>query len=246
MIDQLQNFKWLPSTAVAIAMMLLVSGCADDSEPAGSHLKLFFDDVPLEDWSNVPERKEPKAVAASLGHDVVFYFGEDRLSANQRTRLDAFLKRADVGDADRVHVAATAQGVDPRLAERRTETVSAFLKQRGLRLQPPPVDVSIEPMISDSVKVVVRRYLVTLPGCPDWSGRPSWTYNTMVSSNWGCATAINLGLMVADPGDLDRGRRPGPVDGAFSAGSIERYRKGETTPLSPEDIGVIETQQKGQ
>ena len=34
------------------------------------------------------------------------------------------------------------------------------------------------------------------------------------------------------------------MDGAFAVLAIQRYQKGETTPLSPEDIGTIESQQK--
>ncbi len=61
--------------------------------------------------------------------------------------------------------------------------------------------------------------------------RPGVTFNNTRSSNFGCATATNLGLMVADPGDIVAGRDPGLMDGEFTARSIERYRKGQTTPL---------------
>lgn len=50
-------------------------------------------------------------------------------------------------------------------------------------------------------------------------------------SNWSCATAVNFGMMLADPGDLVRGRDPGPADGEAVARSIESYRKGRTKDI---------------
>ena len=43
---------------------------------------------------------------------------------------------------------------------------------------------------------------VVLPGCPDWSRDPGYDPRNLPLSNLGCANAVNLGLMVADPGDL--------------------------------------------
>ena len=44
--------------------------------------------------------------------------------------------------------------------------------------------------------------------------------------------------MVADPGDIVAGRHPGLLDGEFAARSIERYRKGETTPLKGDEAST--------
>lgn len=88
------------------------------------------------------------------------------------------------------------------------------------------------------------QYVITLPGCPDWSGGHT-TYNNIPGPNFGCATATNLGLMVARPEDLVHGRDPGYADGEQAVRSVALYRKGETKALSPEDVGSIESQQKG-
>ncbi len=50
-------------------------------------------------------------------------------------------------------------------------------------------------------------------------------------SNWSCATAVNFGLMLADPQDLARGRDPGRADGEAVARSIESYRKDRTKDI---------------
>ncbi len=233
--------EFLAMTVTAAA--LIVSGCAggtSDSIDRGGFLATF--DLPLEDFSAVPEARRPEANQVQYVHDVRFAFGEAALSAGERQRLDAFLVKTGVGYGDRVHVVAGRPAA--RLATRRRETVAAFLALRLVEAEPLLSDFAAEPPLTSMVRVIVRRYVVTLPGCPDWSGRPGRSYNNQVSSNFGCASAVNLGVMVANPGDLEAGRRLEAADGEFMARSIERYRKGETTPLSPEDIGVIESQQK--
>ena len=50
----------------------------------------------------------------------------------------------------------------------------------------------------------------------------------------GCVNETILGQMVANPADLRRGRTLGPADGEAAARAIERYRRGETTPLHEE------------
>src|SRR3546814_7089362 len=53
---------------------------------------------------------------------------------------------------------------------------------------------------------------------------------------FGCSTAYNLGVMVADPADLARGRTLDPADAERSALSVQRYRIGAEEPLV-EEIG---------
>lgn len=43
------------------------------------------------------------------------------------------------------------------------------------------------------------------PDCPDWRKSPVHNYSNARHANFGCATEVNLGLMVADPRDLERG-----------------------------------------
>jgi|GEM_PF-1470824 len=73
--------------------------------------------------------------------------------------------------------------------------------------------------------------VLSVPGCPDWSKEVRHNYSNSVHSNFGCADATNLGLMIANPEDVLEGRNPGAADGTYAAGAIERYRKGETKPL---------------
>ncbi len=235
--------QFLITTMVGGALM--VTGCAETATGVvlgtGVYLAANPELLPLEDFSDVPEAHAPRADLVQYGHDVAFAAGEARLTNGQRQRLDAFLARLEAGYGDRFYVVAgrgrrgEPKQAAARLGERRRQAVMAFLELRKLRVLPLRIEFGIDAPVRGAVKVIVRRYVVTLPGCPDWTGRPGITYDNTRSSNFGCATATNLGLMVADPGDIVAGRHPGLMDGEFAARSIERYRKGETTPLLGDD-----------
>jgi len=245
-------------TPTALAATLVactaVSGCfaeiaAGTAGAGGLYLLQHPEAMPLEDWSNVPARREPKAHEVQYQHDVGFVDDEVGLIAAEGQDLEAFIDRARVGLGDRVYVlAGVPEGEDRaqarRISERRRDSVVTFLGLQGIEVRPMHGDFGVEPPAGDAVTVLLRRYVVALPACPDWTGKPGRSFNNQVSSNWGCATAINFGLMVADPGDLVHGQRPGLADGERMARSVERYRKGETKSLTPEDIGTIESQQK--
>ena len=84
------------------------------------------------------------------------------------------------------------------------------------------------------VVVEVVSHLVQVPGCPDWSRDASFDPRNLPLSNLGCATATDLGLMLADPADLAPGTRTGPADGVAAAEAVSRYRAGKVTPLLSE------------
>ncbi len=237
-------------TTAMVGAALMVSGCVetDTGVVLGSGAYLL---APFENFSEVPEARQPRADLVQYSHSVGFAAGEARLTNGQRQRLDAFLARLEGGYGDRFYVVAgRSRTGEPkqaaaRLAERRRQAVMAFLELRRLRVLPLRIEFGIDAPDRETVKLIARRYVVTLPGCPDWTGRPGVNFNNTPSSNFGCATAVNLGLMVADPGDIVAGRHPGLMDGEFVARSIERYRKGETTPLAGEDASTAEVETTG-
>lgn len=212
-------------TGLAATLILgLVTGCASYRE----------------DWSGVPERKEPQVNLVRYAHSVRFASGSAHLEESELEGLDAFLARIQANSTDTVIVAGPGGDALPA---RRRDVVMAYLAHRAVHPRA-ATGPAVEAAGPDAVSVSVQRYSVTLPACPDWTERPGRSWSNTVDLNWGCATATNLGLMVFDPGDLAAGRVPGPMDGAASVLAIQRYRTGETTPLIPEDVGVIEKQQK--
>lgn len=196
-----------------------------------------------QDFSNVPQRKQPQVNEVQYSHNVRFPPANTDISKEEGDRLISFLNNAQAARKDRFYLVSGNPEVPVALSAARKDMVAEYLSTFGIHTQPLSSDFAVKSPPMDTVSLVVRRYVVTLPGCPDWSGERT-TYNNVPTSNWGCATASNLGLMVAEPGDLIRGRDEGMADGEYAATSINNYRKGETKPLSPEDVGVTQSQQK--
>ena len=180
-------------------------------------------------WSPAQAPKQNKFAWVTYSHTVAFSRNGRRLSAFEQGRLDQFLAETDPGYGDRVVVRSRA-GAD----DRRAAAVHEYL--RRLSLQPRLV---LAPLAEADVSVVIGRYLVTAPGCPDWSKPAGFDAANQPSSNLGCATVTNLGLMVADPGDLVRGGPIGPGDGEASARGIRKYRDGDTQSLGKTEIQEI-------
>ena len=224
-------------TLAKLALVALVAGALGGC--AGT-------DRGLEAAPRVP--RQPQAQPVQFAHDVRFGPGDVRLAAAERDKLDDFLVRIRLASGDHVRVAAAGAGeaatpATLRMAERRRETVAAYLALRRATVALPRGDEVGPAPDAGVVRVVVERYLVTLPACPDWTDRPGRTFDNQAGGNWGCATAINFGLMVTEPRDLVAGRKGTPLDGEYAVMAIERYHQGKTKPLATDSMGVIESQQ---
>jgi pilus assembly protein CpaD len=196
--------------------------------------------LPVQDFSKVAVAREPRPELVAFSHEVRFPGGRQDLDAAEAERLRGFLGRAGSGyGGDDVFVVVTAAEGDPSrdpggeraaLAARRAAAVRAFLGRE--RIAASVVQVAPAPgRRGDLVAVSVRRYVALLPPCPDWTGLPGVNFNNQPTSNWSCATAVNFGMMLANPADLVRGRDPGLADGERAARSVKAYREGRTKPI---------------
>lgn len=181
--------------------------------------------LPVENWEDVRKQPQPQAVPQSYFHAVGFPGNEAALSPDARIDLRRFLANLDVSGRDQVLIVSPAAGGP--MNEQRVRAVGAVLAAAGLGWSRTVSATTPE----DEIGVVVERVVVTLPPCPNWTQMPNWGFSNQPISNWGCSTAVDLGMMVAEPGDLNLGRVPGPSDGTVLSGSIDRYRQGKTTPL---------------
>jgi pilus assembly protein CpaD len=172
-------------------------------------------------WSTVEAPKENKISLVRFSHRVQFRTNEDRMSPPEASRLAAFMRDYDVGYGDQILLLPG----DGPLAQRRQEAVASAFARAGLRVVR---DVRIEQVSvpANELRVVVGRHVVTPPTCPNWSKRPDEDFGNTPSSHIGCATATNLGLMVANPSDLVTGQPTSPADGQLNAFRVESYRNG--------------------
>ena len=169
----------------------------------------------------------PSAVTLS------FAPGSARLSAAQARRLEQLVRYGAIRPADRVEIAAAGS---EGLAQARVGAISEALLRYGIvatarRLPGVPPNRAV---------VAIGRYAVTLPPCPNWSKSPAADFTNELSSNFGCADAVNLGMIVANPADLAGGRTLGPALGRPEVAAVERYANDNITPLAPSAaIGAI-------
>jgi|SRR5215472_14041579 len=148
--------------------------------------------------------------------DLAFAPGSARLASGEAARLEQLVATGVIRTADRVTIAAAGP---PRLADQRVAALSSALLAYGIVADTAP----LSPVPSDRAILGIGRYTVTLPPCPNWSSPPGAEYTNAHNSNRGCAAASNLGLMVASPADLVRGRPLGPTEGQPAVNAVQRY-----------------------
>jgi pilus assembly protein CpaD len=202
-------------------------------------------------WMEAGSPKELEVERAEYRHAVYFDTDRAELTGMEQDRLLAFVASVQPGARDTIRLEGHADeratdlyNVD--LASRRAMRVQDFLHEQGysnLSVTAGSYGEAL-PAVAGSgpeswrenrrVEVVLERYLVTLPPCPDWSRESGTDFANLPHSNFGCATQSNLGLMVAEPRDLVRGRTLGPADGIHQAEGIVRYRTGKVVELEDE------------
>jgi pilus assembly protein CpaD len=182
-----------------------------------------------QEWSPAQSPKRNVVNWVEVRHPVAFAGGAAELAPADRAALERFVGRQARGESVRITVAAADPGSP--LAVRRETAVAAHLRSLGL-------DATLGPVAADAanpsaVVVSVGRFVVTPPSCPDWSKSAGGDPANTTGSNFGCASAVNLGLMVADPGHLVRGAAMGPGDGDALAKGIRDYRGGKSEKPAP-------------
>lgn len=169
---------------------------------------------------------------ASAQLTVRFAPGSSRLLASDAARLRAMAASGGIAESDRVSVAVAGS---PALAAARFETIAADLLRYRIVASPRPV-ASLPP---NHAVIESTRYLVTLPTCPNWSKQSQLGFSNTAASNYGCATAVNLGLSVAYPADLIEGRPVALADGIPAANAVQRYLAEKVLLPIPATVGPV-------
>lgn len=225
-----KHLTMISSASLVFVGGVMLQGCEslmDAASEAG---------LPIQDSAVIVERPEPSVDLKQTEHAVVFSRGATDLQSRAADRLLGFFDDIGLARGDSVSIVSpslpASASNDLRLATaRRNQAVRALLEKNNVDVSPLPGDAAFSAPPIGTVAVVVRRYVVRLPACPDWTASVWDNYDNQPHSNWGCATAVNLGLMVANPRDLIEGRAAPVADGELQALAIERYRRGETKEL---------------
>lgn len=205
-------------------------------------------------WLEASSPKSLEVERAQYRHTIHFATDQADLTAAERERLLTFLRTVVPTRQDTLMIEGHADEratdlYNLELASRRITSVGDFLGEHGLGRIPIQTSAFGEqvPAVAGSdsaswqqnrrVELVLERHLVELPPCPDWSRESGLDYSNLPGSNFGCATQTNLGLMVANPGDLVRGRKLAPASGIHAADGIVRYRTGQVVELEEQELG---------
>lgn len=178
------------------------------------------------EWSPAEAPKQLRVDFQRLTHTAGFAPSSTQLAPSEQQSLSTFLQTAQVTTDDPVYLEAVA---GDRLSASRIGTLARDLTRQGYSVASLPAAADAVP--PNTLLVVVERYVVTPPDCPNWTKSQSGDHDNATSSNFGCSSITNLGLMVADPRDLVIARQLGPASAAQAGLAIQRYRAGQTSPL---------------
>ncbi len=218
----------------ALGLCALVAGCQTyDDRP-------FFD--PLNLQMEMTPREEKAVITVPTEHSFVLRFPQQSAdpSEDDRRAAIAFLSRRAAEPSDEVYLDFGLLNETTEIADERRMSLAAIIASAGLEPGHVRVRNNVRGIAENEVNLTVKRYLVTLPGCPDYTSRAGRTFDNRPHSNWGCATATNLGQMIAEPRDLVVGRGATPGDAEALTFSTQRYRAGETKPLDVDNSNTAE------
>lgn len=183
-------------------------------------------------WSENDTIKRNSVALHHITHDVAFSGDATGLTDAQAEDIDRFLARSMAGYGDTFAIDA---GED-RVSASRREALVSYLRARGLVVSAEPAVYGAS-LTSGTVRLILNRYVVTPPPCPDWRHPTNPDFNNQPSGNFGCATQTNLGLMVANPRDLVDGKSLGTTDAENAAKAVQNYREGKVKELESVSTG---------
>ncbi len=194
----------------------------------------------MQDESTAGVATDNQNYAAQLAHAHHFVYvarGSGAVAEQDRAGLASFISQQAEGRSAAVHVTLIGPLATPELAQLTRTLVADGIEPEKIEYSPNhPVEGRAPSSRSGMVVVDVatERWRPVLPTCPDHSRIAILGSENQDSSNYGCSTATNLSLMVADPRDLVTGETGGRVDANIAAAAVDRYEEGKIKPLLSE------------
>lgn len=206
----------------ALGLSLLAVGCTPE----------------IAEWTPAESPKENKVERAVFKHSVHYPAHAGELSKAERKKLVQFLKEKG-SNPFAITVTIEEHGASN---EKRVKDLEKVILMHGVPYDLIQVESNAEDYACDptqrhkkghagGVTIIIERYLVIPPSCANFSEKIGDADQTNSGSNYGCSTVANLGMQVANPRDLLRGRTTGDYDGTVLAAGVKRYQTGKITPL---------------
>jgi len=211
-------------------LTLATAGCAGDPDRA-PEAQAVADTINVVfhhgKWQQVPATPENQAEVIVFEQRVSFAADTALLDRPGRQAIDRLLDEADPapGSLIRLSVPGSQNGTATfdRLTLQRLESLRGDLAARGYESALADSAVArVAALTEHEIGLTVSRMMAVLPDCdqpqPLVPDRPGF------DRGFGCSNAYNLGVMVADPADLERGRTLDPADAERASLTVTRYR----------------------
>lgn len=187
------------------------------------------------EWTPAESPKENIVDRAIFTHLIHYPAHQNEMPTKEKESLRKFLK-GTVLRASAVTVILEEYGGQ---SEKRIRDIKRELLKFGIPQELITVEEGCRPRgykhhqrgQHSGVEVIVERYVVIPPSCADFSQPIGNSLQEFPHSNFGCADAVNFGMMVANPRDLIRGRPLGDSDGTVIAAGVARYRTDKVKEL---------------
>lgn len=215
--------------AIGMAAVTL-AGCAESDD---RRLNTFAT------WKQAEPLPQPKVQRVDVQHVVAFTSKSLEMSEIEREALGLFVRQANLQPGTHVSIAApTKTAAQAARAQNRLASVSAALQRYGVSSSLVSAEPTNNLSTGDEIVVFAQSIAVLPPDCPGYNTPIAVDFEWQPNFRLGCANAINLGLMVANPSDLAQGRPLGPGDAEALALGISRYRAGKVYPGSSSQDSV--------
>ncbi|GEQ97961.1 hypothetical protein JCM17844_15980 [Iodidimonas gelatinilytica] len=207
-----QSVRKLARVSVASIALALLGACQ-------SSLPAHYDGIEQE------ARNEVHMVRLAHKIDAA---ADDGLADRQKTNIIRFLAELDAGYGDSVTLVSGTRFPEPAFAD-----LGRIIRAHGLALGADAASIGEEPDSNGAI-LVVDRYIVTSPQCPNSVLQMSKNYTNASSPQFGCANVINLGQMVANPRDLLTGNGNGRTSTGKAVQSLRAWREEVPIILVPQ------------
>ena len=228
-----------PTLTALLCLALAATGCAgdpersEDAQAIADTINVVFHHAK---WRQIPATPDNQAETVVFEQRVGFLPQTALLDSAGTAAIDRLIAEAapEPGNLVRLSVPGSG-GTDTydRMTLQRLESVRTALANRGYESALADTAVArVAALGEHEIGLTVTRIMAILPDCSQ--PQPLEPDPPTFESGYGCSNAYNLGVMVADPADLERGRPLDPADAERAGLSVQRYRIGEEEPLVEE------------
>lgn len=224
-------------------LTLATAGCAGDPDrdPGAQKVADAINTVFYNGkWQQVPATPENQAETIIFEQRVSFSGNAAILDRTAHRAITRLLEEAEPNPNSLIGLSVADSNGGPatfgRLTLQRLEAVRLMLADLGYQSAlANTADSRVAALDDGEVGLTVTKVMAILPDCDQ--PQPLEPNTPDFTGGFGCSSAYNLGVMVADPADLERGRVLEPADAERHSTSVLRYRVGKEEPLQEEDTG---------